>query len=362
MAAFSALVALVLIAAAVLTYVGVQTVRDSRAGKRVSTVTDPALPGFEAFLEPTPTMLVLHRSGATLHSAALLTLNASDAGGSVLLLPPATRINGEDDAATLDFVSAYGSSREDVVTAIQDLLGVGITEAVEVDDARWSELVAPVAPLALENPDAVGEFPAGELSLAPEQVGPYLAAQAEGESELARLFREQLFFEAWFDAVAASQDPDVVPGEVDSGIGRFIRGLAAGDNAVTTLPVTESATADGTRLDVDSVALPEVLAMVVPYPTASRPGQRIRIRLLDGTGDQEHVLRVAPLLGPAGGEVVVVGNADRFDYGATEIRLHNLGLHQAASDLQTELEAGEIIEDPRPTDAFDVTIVLGADV
>ena len=44
-------------------------------------------PGFEAFLEPTPTLLVVHGVGSTLVSASVLALNSGDVGGSVLLVP-----------------------------------------------------------------------------------------------------------------------------------------------------------------------------------------------------------------------------------------------------------------------------------
>lgn len=362
MTVFSSLLAAALVAAGGLTYVGVKTVRESRAGKSVATVTDPTLPGFEAFLEPTPTLLVLHSSGKTLLSAAVLALNSGDAGGSVLLVPPATQLGDGDGAFTLGTVAALGGSTDAIVPGLQDLLGIGLSEVVVVDDARWAELLAPVAPLALDNPDAVGDFPAGSLSLAPEQVGPYLEARGEGESDLARLFRQQLFFESWADAVAASTDPGAVPGEVDSGIGRFVRGLAAGPRRVATLPVDETPLAEGTRLDVDRDALTELLPTLVPFPTASRPGGRTRVRLLDGTGDAQHVLTAAPLIVPAGSEIVVVGNADRFDYDTTEIRYHDPVLKGAAEELQAALGAGRVVDDARQTDAFDVTIVLGPDV
>ena len=61
----------------------------------------------------------------------------------------------------------------------------------------------------------------------------------------------------------------------------------------------------------------------MPFPTSATPGGRVRVRLLDGEGDPEHVLRVAPLVVPAGTEIVVVGNADAFDYETTEIRYHH---------------------------------------
>jgi hypothetical protein len=60
--------------------------------------------------------------------------------------------------------------------------------------------------------------------------------------------------------------------------------------------------------------------------------------------------------------VVVVGNADRFDYAATEIRYHDPVLKGAAERLQSALGAGRVVDDARQTDAFDVTIVLGPDV
>ena len=60
MAVFASCMVVALGASLVLSYVGVRTVRSSKAGRIVSTVTDPAAPGFEAFVEPTPTLVVLH--------------------------------------------------------------------------------------------------------------------------------------------------------------------------------------------------------------------------------------------------------------------------------------------------------------
>jgi hypothetical protein len=99
----------------------------------------------------------------------------------------------------------------------------------------------------------------------------------------------------------------------------------------------------------------------VPFPTGSAYEPRVRVRVLDGTGDQQHVSRVAPLLVPAGAEIVVAGNADSFDHATTEIRYHNPQVRARAEALREALGAGELVEDPRPTEAFDVTIVLGSD-
>ena len=362
MVVFSTLLATAVVAGGALAYIGVQTVRTSRAGKSVSTVTDPALPGFEAFLDPTPTLLVVHGSGTSLVSATLLSLNSGDVGGSVLLVPPATRVPSDEMEVTVSEVTSYVGDLSSVRGALQVVLGIGITEVAVVNDARWAELVAPVAPLTIENPDSVGEFPAGTLTLAADQVGAYLSARGEGESDLARLYRQQLFYEAWAGAVAASSDPAAVPGEVESGIGRFVRGLASGPHRVATLPVVETQEGDVTRTEVDPDAANELLSQLVPFPTAGVPGGRVHVRLLDGSGDTKHVLMAAPLIVPAGSEIVVVGNAEAFDYETTEIRYHHPTFKAAAERLREGLGTGRLVDDPRQTDAFDVTIVLGPDV
>jgi len=366
MIVFSTLLTVTLVAGAVLAYVGVETVRTSRAGKSVSTVSDPTQPGFEAFLEPTPTLLLIHASGTRLISVAVLALNSGDDGGSILVVPPDTRLDSSAGADSLGGLAAFLQSPTAMVTGLRSLIGIGVSEVIVVDDARWAELVAPVAPLTIQNPDTVGEFPAGPLTLEADQVGPYLDARAEGESELARPFRQQLFFEAWADAVAASSAAAPVPGEVESGIGRFMRGVANGPRQVATLPVVESIVdsqfGELPRLDVDAEGAQELIASLVPFPTSATPGGRVRVRLLDGEGDPEHVLRVAPLVVPAGTEIVVVGNADAFDYETTEIRYHHPTLKSAAEDIRDALGTGRVIDDPRQTDAFDVTIVLGTDV
>jgi hypothetical protein len=359
---FGTLVAVAAVAGAALTYVGVQTVRDSRAGQAVSTVTDPSAPGFEAFLEPSPTLAVLHRDGSSLLSIAVLSLNSGDAGGAVLLIPPEARSTTEADALSFGAVSGYGGGPTAVVPSLQSTLGFGILETVLVDDARWAQLVAPVSPLRFDNPQAVGPFPAGPIELPADQVGAYLAARNETESALAPLVRQRAFYDAWFAAIAASTDEAVVPGEVATGLGRFARGLANGPRHIESVPIKETPIEGGVRLGVDADAMAALTGEIVPFPTGGRPGGRVRVRLLDGTGDPDHVQSTAPVLAPVDGEIVVVGNADHFDYETTEIRYHTPVVKAAARAMRDALGGGRLIDDPRQTDAFDVTIVLGTDV
>jgi hypothetical protein len=201
------------------------------------------------------------------------------------------------------------------------------------------------------------------VELPADQVGDWLRASREDESQLARVYRQQLLWEAWVAAVAASNDPAVIPGELDTGLGRFVRGLAAGPLAVTTLPVIDEIDeAGGTVYRVDRDALRAIITDLVPFPTGTELAPRTRVRLLDGAGQQDHVRSAAPAVVSADATIVVVGNADAFDYVTTEIRYHQPSQRAAAERVQQALGAGTVVEDVRPIDAFDVTIVLGTDV
>jgi hypothetical protein len=239
---------------------------------------------------------------------------------------------------------------------------VGVQDVVILDDARWADLVAPVAPLQIDNPDDVPGFPAGPVPLGAADVGAWLSVRAKGEDELAALYRQQLFWEAWVKAVAASKDPAAVPGELDSGVGHFVRGLAAGRLQVATLPVVEQPGEGGDPVyRVDRDALRPVITDLVPVPTGTALAPRTRVRLLDGAGQKDHVQAVAPAVVSADSTIVVVGNADTFEYRTTEIRYHQPGQRAAAERLRQALGAGKVVKDVRPIDAFDVTIVLGTD-
>ena len=329
-------------------------------------MTDPTQPGFEAFLEPTPTLLLLHASGTRLVSVAVLALNSGDAGGSVLVVPPDTRLDSSAGADSLGGLAAFLQSPTAMVTGLRSLIGIGVSEVIVVDDARWAELVAPVAPLTIQNPDTVGEFPAGPLTLEAEQVGPYLDARAEGESELARPFRQQLFFEAWADAVAASSAAAAVPGEVESGIGRFMRGVANGPRQIATLPVVESIVdsqfGELPRLDVDAEGAQELIARSCRSRRRRRPAvesasdcSTARATPSTCSGSRRSSCRPARR---SWSWATPTPSTTRPPRSGTTTRRSR----SAAEDIRDALGTGRVVDDPRQTDAFDVTIVLGTDV
>ena len=386
--------------------VGWAQVRDSTPGTYVDSSRSPTEPGYVALVEPTPTMLVASLDAdGELSGVAVLALHTDDEGGAVLVIPTATLTPvapeetttsssaegdattsaedgttssstegaslGLDDADTTSLGAAYTAGGLDaVVTQVELLLNVAIHESVELDDAGWASLVAPVNPVTVELDDAVGDWSAGEIALTAEEIGPFLAARNDDESELARLARQELMWRAWLPEVTEA-GATAVPGEADVGIGRFVLGLAAGDAVVSSLPVQE---ADDSGPDeeqfvaVQAMMVP-LVAQEIPYPQEPTPGSRIRVRLLNGTGEEDLAIHAAAPLVAANAEIAVTGNATSFQEPQTRLVYATPQQREVAEQLQAALGIGVVEEEQSdegipPTeegDRIDVTVILGAD-
>jgi len=83
--------------------------------------------------------------------------------------------------------------------------------------------------------------------------------------------------------------------------------------------------------------------------------------LLSGVGPIGSPNAVAAKIVSAGGEVTILGNADRFDYPTTQIIYYDDTFAVAAQKLRDALGFGEVIKSPTPTDVEDVTVILGSD-
>ena len=373
-----ALLAVLVLAGGGLAYAGTRVLRSSTTGEVLAPVVDPAAPGYEALVDPSPTIVVQHDVDGELDSLTVLSLASPDGagGGGVLLVPTRTLADlpmlGE---TTVDTV--YDPARPQVqADAVGHLLGVGMQESALVSDDRWADLVAPVSPITIDNPnqilvDGVVRFEAGEIELEPGDVGPYLRSTVEGESDLARLFRHETFWTAWLDAVGADGSDAAVPGELDSGIGRFVRALARSEHDVETLPVEQGEPDDAGTEVVDlgdepvfspkSEQMRALVDRLVPLPLSPAPGERARVRILNGTTDVAEAADVAGRLPPAGVSVSIVGNAPTLDVEETTIEYAGEEFLDEAEAIAEILGVGTVVEDTRPSDAVDITVTLGAD-
>jgi hypothetical protein len=350
-----------------LVVVGLDRVRGSTAGTYVDATLQPDEPGYVALVTPTPTMVLLQTDAeGGLAGVALLALRAEDDGGSVVLIPVATQAPFAEEGTSLSDVFADAGA-ETVATQLELMLNIAVGDTVELDADGWGSLVAPVGSVSLVLPTPVGDFPAGQVDLDADDVGTFLTARQPDESELARVDRQELFWTEWLPLVGAGGD-DALPGESDVGIGRFVRGLAAGDFEVEALPVAQAQPAAEELFELSDELATALIAREVPFPQEPSAGSRVRVRLLNGTDEPDLAARAAGSLVAAGAEIALSGNADSFDEPETRIIYGRSRLRPEANNLRDALGVGvveqddaESVEPADEADRIDVTVVLGAD-
>jgi LytR cell envelope-related transcriptional attenuator len=339
---------------------GLSLVRNSTLGRYEEALV-PSDPGYEAYVVPTPTFAVVHRGAdGALAGVVLLSLEVGDEGGSVVVVPPAL-LADRAPTATATLADTY---RQDgagaAVAALGGLLGTAVSEHVEVDDAHWVRLVDPVAPIEVTLDEPVGEWPAGDVRLEPDEVGPFLAALGSGETDIDRIERQQKFWAAWLDQVGEG-GRDAVPGEESTGLGRFVRGIASSPARAFELPVQRDDRLSGFYLRTNDYRLPEVMAQAVPFPTSPALGGRIRIRLLNGTTDAALTADAARFLVMGGSEIVIVGNAPTFDVTETTVSYAGPEREVLAAWVAGLFGLTGTEELPGADDEVDATVVLGED-
>src|SRR4051794_5266605 len=358
----------------VLATVGYRTLRDSTTGRRIDAQNDPRKPRYEANVLPTPVAL-LAETGAdsSLQGLTMVALGPNDTGGAVVFIPPGTLAKRADGTVgTLsDTFRAGGVPALEQTTA--NLLGLSFDQTIVMTPDQWHQFAAPVAPLTVNNPDrlviadAQGRtstlFPPGPLKLGADQIATYLHARNPNESDLARLNRNQAVWSAWLAAIKASMVPNAVPGETGSGFGRYLLGLSKGTADMAVLPAKAQSApgAVNEAYTADTAGVSALIERAVPLPTPANEGDRFRVRLLSGVGPIGSPNAVAAKIVSAGGEVTILGNADRFDYPTTQIIYYDDQFAPVAAKLRDSLGFGEVIKSPTPTDVEDVTVILGSD-
>lgn len=369
-AGFAAVLLVLVGAVPALGWIGLTLIRDSKAGTLITRVSDPRAPGYEAIVDPTPTALLIQKdTKGHLVSLTFLALGGSDGGGSLIFLPIDTAVDkpafGVDRLGT---AYKFGGD-QDVAGQVGASLKVGLGDVIDVNNASWAALTAKAAPIRFNNPDTVStgsfRFPAGPIALRAAEVGPYLSALNRDESDLNRMNRHQLFWQAWLKAVGPSPAPDALPGETTSGIGFFVRTLARGPVRAEPLPVKPQGIplflGDQTFVPVVDQIRKDV-AQMVPYPTAPGPGGRVLVRLLNGANGDPIPQSIVRRLVLSGAAITVVGNDRRFGRRETLIQYRDPSARNRAELMRLGLGVhGRLRLDPQGSDAVDVTIVLGRD-
>jgi hypothetical protein len=365
---FPAVMVVLVAAVPVLVYAGARTVLDSNDGRLVNRVTDPAAPGWEAIVEPTPTDLVVSvDADGTMLGASVLILTGQGSG-AVLQIPAETLVPiMVEGQRVLGISLAYEWSLtglDGVRARVGDLLNLELSDAQAVTAAEWSGLVGPSGVLTVNSPDPVVDptgrvvFPQGTIQLAAADVATYLSVQARNESDLARLVRVEAFWEAWLSAVGTA-GVTALPLPSDQGLGLFVGTLGSEAVRFEILPVTsESGPGGDVYLPIET-EVTEVVGELVPFPRGA-PGMRPTVRVLDGTGELDHGADAAVVLGASGAQVEVIGNATDFGVAGTEITYYDPAMADEAERLREALGVGSVSKSDQKS-AIDIMVVLGAD-
>jgi hypothetical protein len=85
------------------------------------------------------------------------------------------------------------------------------------------------------------------------------------------------------------------------------------------------------------------------------------VQVLNGVGTPGLAQLVSPLLVPAGAQVTLSDNADRFDYAVTQVVYYDDARQADAEAVRAALGVGELVKSLADLDVVDVTVVIGAD-
>lgn len=355
-----------LVALSVLAVEGVRTARAMRGGATTEVIKDPDAPGFIATVDPTP-----------VHLVALTT--EDDELSSVIVLVPATRggtaiwtlgeLVMDVDGQPKSLAELYGTGGlETAITELERVLSFGVTDATILGPDQLADLAAPVLPLTVDNPDRVRvdaggkrteRFASGELSLDADDLFEYLTVKGAGEAPENRSTRADAALGALARALAeADTSGSTVTTDAGVDLAGVIAGLGQGQLDFVVLPAVRQSFSTSYMYRPDPAAIATSLAGVVQFPVSAFPGQRPRVRVLNGTADTDAARSVAPQLAAAGGEVVVIGNADSFDATTTSVVYSDPAFDEVAGRIAEALGVRAERADS-VSDAADIDVVLG---
>ncbi len=350
---------------------GTKAVLDSTDGTLIEVVTDPTAPGYEAFVDPTPTMLVLHTdANDELVGVTVLARTLLDNGGQAVLVSAELAANGTGGPTLAERYAAVGA--EGVERDIGALLDFGFVDTATYNTRDLGLLLALAEPLSfalLDDLVAVDGEGAAEVWLAAggKQLDGEIAAEIYGfrnpnEADANRNERQLDLWESWLLAISRADDIDTVVPPFEDGLSPYLRAFGVGQSNVVLAPAVPNNGGDQPVYVFDDSGrewLTEISERMTPLPVAPLGSDLASIRLLDGTGDRRIAQAAVDALARRS-EVTVVGNADEFGLTETTVSYHE----QSAADAAEELAAaigGEALFDPRPDEPVDLTVVIGTD-
>ncbi len=271
---------------------------------------------------------------------------------------------------------AFASEVDDpdlLALTLTNLLGARVDGTIEVPAAALAalldgaELELPSPLLVEEGTDQVVAAAAG-IAARPASTLERILTEQGTDDQLSWMVRQGAVWQAL--RTASESDDSIIFDLVDAATGDVVVGrsvlesLVADEAGTITAAQVESLDTFGTgaeryRLQVDDAAtmVDERLSWLDIVV-----GERIRVEVLNGTGEVGITVPIAAALVKDGYRVVRTDNADTLDFGDTRVVGHTLENQQSALAVQALLGFGEVrIEQRQPSLVVDVTVIVGDD-
>ena len=368
---FPVLILVLGVAVLLLWRAGTKAVLDSTDGTVVEIVTDPTQPGYEVFVDPTPTLLLAHLDEGELVGITVFAATLLDNGGQAVLIGADVASDGADGPT---FAQRWRSGGMDAVeTDVGTLFGFGFIETDAIETPELAQLLSLSEPLPFNLLDPLVEvgadggastfLRAGGQELSGDDAAELYRWRNPGEFEANRTERQLDLWESWLLMVAAADDPMSVTLPHDFGLSPYLRAFATGQADLQIMPAAPGGgAADASVYSLSEAGrawLADISDRMVPLRISPIGSSIPTLRLLDGTGDT--AIRDAALEALADlSEVRVFGNATEFGVGGTVVTHHRPEGAEAAAAIATELGA-EVVFSDEPDQPVDLTVVIGTD-
>lgn len=350
---------------------GTKAVLDSTDGTVLEIVTDPGQPGYEVFVDPTPTMLLVHLDDGELVGLTVFAATLLDNGGHAVLVGADVASDGIDGPT---FAQRWRTGGMDAVERdLGAMFGFGFVETDAIETPELAQLLSLSEPFPINLLDPLVEVDedgrtmvflrAGGQQLDGDAGAELYRWRNPSEFEANRTERQLDLWKSWLAMVGSAADPLSVTLPHDFGLSPFLRAFAAGRADLQILPVVpDSGEAEAAVYSLDDRGrewLADMSDRMVPLRISPIGFPIPTLRLLDGTGDP--AVRDSALEALADlSEIRVLGNTAEFGVAATVVTHHRAEAAAAASVIAKELGAQVVFSD-EPDQPVDLTVVIGTD-
>lgn len=346
-----------------------EAILDSRSGSVSEAILDPSAPGFRAFTEATPTVLVAHTSqtiSGELVGATILTPADASIGGTVITVQSTFR--ADSSSPSLRDLFARGGL-DAVASALGEAIGAGFTSTIALDGASWASLIGDDLPVTLtlrtdlvDTQGDVGQVVvlAGTREFEGDEIADIVTHQNSSEPSLGVALRHQEVWRAWISQTQDSIDRSVLV-EFDAGFADVFAALENGEVSFRTIPtvtLTTDATEDTTYLANES-AIGTLFAQIVPFPNEIVPGNRPPVLLLDSTGGAVARGPFVEAITRSGGRVTILGNSTGEPEATNRVQFHDPVGAALARDIGRSLGVDDVEDVPLDDATTSVTVIVG---